>query len=160
MSLFNQLLGVNPLSDVMLHLIGLSVQDISRFRDVFLVKEGEKVLLGVYARIGGGNRADYQECIDRLKAHPKFVREADDNLDETYANFYFEFPEEAAKAQPELVEILLKNGTPTERFDALLKKLKGGHADDPEVRNALEVGKKIFEGLEKAKPGEVTIIET
>jgi hypothetical protein len=43
MSLFNQLLGMNPASEGLLQVIGLSVNEVSRFRDTFFVREGEKL---------------------------------------------------------------------------------------------------------------------
>ena len=52
MSLYNMLFGSNPLSTVLLGTLGLTKQDVGRFRDCF-ISDGK---IAVYTRNGGGNR--------------------------------------------------------------------------------------------------------
>ena len=67
-----------------------------RFRDAWVEKgdDGEPVI-SIYTRNGGGNRSDYAEVISALQAHPLYLRDADDELDSTYATFRFSAPPEA-----------------------------------------------------------------
>lgn len=90
MSLYNMLFGRNGQSDLLLAVIGLKQVDIERFRDCHVEDEGKAI--SVYARTGGGNRADYPQVT--LYSNPLFVRTEDDDFDSTYATFYFRVPEE------------------------------------------------------------------
>lgn len=54
MSLYNLLFGTNPQADVLLAALGLSRGDVGRFRDTFI--DGQRQLIAVYTRNGGGNR--------------------------------------------------------------------------------------------------------
>jgi len=51
-TMYNMLFGQNPLSDVLFATLGLTKQDVGRFRDCFIA--GGKI--AVYTRNGGGNR--------------------------------------------------------------------------------------------------------
>ena len=161
MSLYNQLLGVNPLSRGLMQLVDLDLDDFPRFRDTFVVKEGEKLVLGVYTRIGSCYRNEYHEAYEKLEAHPAFVRVADDSMDRTFATFYFELSPEKVKGIEEVLDMLLKVPPPWERFKALVAKLGDPSAkEDPEVKRAMEVGKRIFGQLDNMQPGEMKIVET
>jgi hypothetical protein len=72
-----------------------SLDAIGRLRDAWPEIDPEHdVLIRVYTRNGGGNRADYVTAIDGMRAHPLFVRDADDKFDSTYASFWFRVPDE------------------------------------------------------------------
>lgn len=90
--LYNLIFGVNQMSTVILATLGLTTEDVGRFRDCF-VTEGE---IAVYTRNGGGNRESYQEVFDTLAQHPCYLRDQDDDFDCTYATIYFKFPDEFA----------------------------------------------------------------
>ena len=87
MSLYNLLFGENKDTNVLLGVIELTKQDFSRFRDIFLNKEGTKII--VLTRLGGGNRKEYKERIEILRRNKYYIRDYDDDYDNTYA--YFEF---------------------------------------------------------------------
>ena len=115
--LYNILFGQNPQAEVILATLGLTKEDMGRFRDCF-VAHGE---IAVYTRNGGNNRhcvQDYENggwpdgpaetdcgqtgcygCIisHRLPQHPCYLRDSDDDFDTTYATVYFRFPEEFAE---------------------------------------------------------------
>jgi hypothetical protein len=66
----------------------------ARFRDAW-VETGEDPavpVIAIYTRIGGGNRQDYAAEIEQLRAHPAYLRDADDEFDSTYATWYFKAP--------------------------------------------------------------------
>ena len=109
MGLYNMVFGMNPLSDVILATLGLTRADCGRFRDCF-VTNGE---IAVYTRNGGGNREEYQPVIDKLAEHPCYLRDQDDDFDNTYATIYFKFPDEFAEG---------------------LKKIDSGEKFDPDKR--------------------------
>ena len=125
MSLYNLVQGMSPLAGPLLGALGLSAGDVGRFRDVFLnVEEGEPVL-GVFTRNGGGNRSDYQEVFARLRKHPLYLRDADEEYDNTYAMIWFKVPGELRE---ELLAFVKQHPyvSPGERFQKVLDGLRGG----------------------------------
>lgn len=108
MSFYNMIFGENANSDLILKALDLTRKDIGRFRDIFL-KDGK---IELYTRLGGGNRrcpcdkdevenhscsVCYRNEIERLQNHPNYIKDEDDNFDDTYATFYFEYPEKHKK---------------------------------------------------------------
>ena len=61
-----------------------------RFRDCYL--SGDNI--EIFTRVGGGNRDDYAEEIERLRSMPTYVSDEDDSFDCTYATFTFGVPDE------------------------------------------------------------------
>lgn len=106
MGLYNMIFGTNPLSDLLLATLGLTRNDVGRFRDTYIAN-GE---IAVYTRNGGGNREDYMPDFSK---HPCYLRDEDDDYDCTYATIYFSYPAEYA---------------------ADLKKLEAGEPFDPDAR--------------------------
>jgi hypothetical protein len=92
MSLYNLLSGYNKNAVKALGILGLSPNDFGRFRDAAITNEGETIQ--VYTRTGGGNRSDYQEVFDKIKKHPNYVSDYDDEFDCTYAFIIFSVPDE------------------------------------------------------------------
>ncbi len=115
MSFYTAVFGQNQAADAILATLGLTREDVGRFRDCF-VTEGE---IAVYTRNGGNNREcccsdgpacgaecrnpDTAQCActgcvitHRLPSHPLYVRDEDDDFDSTYATIYFRFPDEHA----------------------------------------------------------------
>lgn len=111
MSLYTMLFGTNSLADVLLACLGISREDVPRFRDCYL--DGD--LIVIHTRTGGGNRDYYDsehECRanypdyfdgqddpsgpwnDDLRALPTYLYDEDDDFDCTYADFYFSIPDE------------------------------------------------------------------
>lgn len=105
--LYNMVFEANPLGAAYLqHLLGLSLADVGRYRDVWLERvEGDDVRVAVYTRNGGGNRGHFDEgaagpectctgCIItyHLPTHPLYRFDEDDGFDNTYATVYFSLP--------------------------------------------------------------------
>lgn len=81
---------------------------VARFRDAWVEKSPDGLVIAVYTRQGGGNRECYCEgdegkhvpescyaaCNEALQAHPLYLRDADDAFDSTYATFYFRVPDD------------------------------------------------------------------
>lgn len=86
--------GVNPDTTTLLNVLGYTVADFGRFRDVF-VQDGYIV---VHTRCGGGNREDYEEVFEMASEHPWYEYDKDEDFDCTYADIYFKLPEDHVKS--------------------------------------------------------------
>lgn len=106
--------GQNPNADQLLQLLGLSTSDFGRFRNVFV--EGDYIV--VYARIGGGNREDYEFVYDAMMDHPWFSHDEDDSFDYTYANLYFKIPDDKVKT---LVKLYDQGIRSSDQWETLFK---------------------------------------
>lgn len=145
MSLYNMLFGNNPLATAYLGMLNLSPTDVGRFRDCFLRKTdlGE-IQIVVYTRNGGGNREEYEDVTDTLRAHPDYISDYDDDFDCTYASYVFRVPEQFKDVVAKMVDLPNQQVDPAARFQDLLQKLQSGNKDDPSVQHAMKVGKEIL----------------
>ena len=66
-----------------------------RFRDCHIGEDNESI--EIFTRVGGGNREDYDDAIETLRAMPTYVEDYDDDFDCTYATFVFGVPDEWRK---------------------------------------------------------------
>lgn len=107
-------------------MLKLSDYDTGRYRDMYLSKDGTRIIL--LTRNGGGNREWQEDSIKSLQSHPLYRKDRDCDWDETYAEFFFTVPEEHADRCKELIR--LTNGeaaaTGGEKFGAFLDALAGG----------------------------------
>ena len=104
MGMYNLIFGKNRNAKAILNAIGLTEDDFYRFRDCYINKKQE---IAVYTRGGGSNRdcfcddPDIHEdgCVVPIQLllceHPLYLRDEDDDFDNTYATFYFRMPEES-----------------------------------------------------------------
>jgi hypothetical protein len=84
---------MNQATFVILPMLGKHADEYPRFRDCFAT-DGN---IHVFTRVGGGNRENYQEAIDKLRAFPDYITDYDDDFDCTYATFEFKVPEKWKK---------------------------------------------------------------
>jgi hypothetical protein len=77
----------NPYAHKILDALGVSRNDIDRYRDCGLTPAE----VWVYARTGGGNRKDYPNAALTGNKYYKF--DVDDSYDKTYSLYYFNVPE-------------------------------------------------------------------
>ena len=92
MSLYNQLFGENEDAMALLGMLSLTRNDFQRYRDVYLNKEGNKII--VLTRIGGDNAKDYRQVYMNMRRHKYYIKDYDDEFDNTYAYFEFKVPKE------------------------------------------------------------------
>lgn len=126
-SMYKMIFGENRFAEAILAMLGLKKEDIGRFRDAFIT--GDKI--AIYTRLGGYyNRESYAEYIKKLQEHPHYLYDEDDEIDSTYATFYFSIPEE---------------------FKEVAKKLDTGEFDpDERWREAMEeLSRMSLEEIEK-----------
>ena len=92
MSFYNKLFNENEDFAPLLGMLGVNKEFFDRYRDVELIENGEKIR--VFIRLGGGNREGYEETWDKIQKHELYVRDYDDDFDETYAYIEFKVPDE------------------------------------------------------------------
>lgn len=116
--LYNSIFGVDQRAGLMLHVLGLTKKDFGRFRDAY--PDAKHIV--VYTRCGGGNRRDYQEVFDKMREHPLYCYEQDDDFDCTYCSFYFKHP----KGAEDILKFMAEGiAIPAEKWKTLLDKLGG-----------------------------------
>lgn len=160
MSLYNTVCGENPHADKLLGLLGITREQIPRYRDCY-ARDGKIVVL---TRTGGKNRAEYRNAaftvVDYVYRRTAAWRriDADDTFDSTFAHWHFYLPPAQDNA---IGKIEKEQGyyDPMTIFQQVLADIKA-NKDTPAVRRSLELGRKIFEQLEQTPPGKITIIET
>jgi hypothetical protein len=159
--MYNMLFGQNPLSSLLLGMIGLTKSDFARFRDVF-ISNGE---IAIYTRLGGGNRECYcgdennhecyQQTIRQLQSHQNYIRDEDDDFDCTYATFYFKIPDQ----YKEFVGIL-ESGKfkPDERWANKFEEIKNSNLEQMEQKypELVRLTKEIAEKLNSSPPSTIT----
>ena len=142
------LVGTNQNADLLLAFVGIHKECIPRYRDIWT--DGKTIK--VFARIGCGNKAQYQYFYDKLPNIENFVSVCDDPYDETYAHVEFR-PLAVPNLTPETVLAMLdalKTEPPMVKFSKLLDKVKAGDENDPDVKRAMNVGLAIFGQIAEA----------
>lgn len=136
MSLYNMLCGTNSQSDALLAMLGITRDNVPRFRDCYL--ENGKIV--IYTRTGGGNREFYaseESCREAngpefeptgpfnsdLEKIPGYVGDEDDSFDSTFAHFRFEVPEKYKELAAEMA-VSGDHTHPMEKIKSLLASLK------------------------------------
>ena len=167
MSLYNMLFGMNEIAPALLFILDLNqpdkIWDSGRFRDIYLNEDGTSIIL--YTRNGGGNRrhwdlshSKYKEGPDcpcpgciityKLKKHPNYIRDYDDDFDSTYAYVEFGVP----KQFREIAESLATGKKPQsirEKFDNYMERIKAGKEQIPE--ELAKIFRKMKKDLKKQK---------
>ena len=90
MSLYTKLFGENKDAVALLGMLSLTRNSFGRYRDVYLNKAGD--IITVLTRIGGGNAKEFAYVYNTLKEHSHYIRDYEDDFDETYAYFEFNVP--------------------------------------------------------------------
>ena len=149
MSLYKRLFGENEEAPAILGFAGLTRGMFMRYRDCFLNPDGTVVT--VITRIGGGNRNEYRQAHINIKRHPNYIRDYDDDFDDTYC--YFEF-----KVDDKFLETA-KKIAPKEQHPSIHEMFKkeceeANIPGSPAAKKQEEIAKLIFEAM---KNGEHTI---
>lgn len=122
--MYEKFCNINPDAGRVLNLIGMDptfLIEECRLRDVYLSKDKTKVV--IFTRIGGGNRESYSASIKRLKNFKGYIRDYDDDFDNTYASFEYQIP---SNKLVEVVAFLSSSDTTTggEKLKQSLEKLE------------------------------------
>lgn len=95
MSLYNVLFQENEDAMALLGMIGCTRDMFQRYRDVNLHNKG--TIIRVTTRLGGPNRVDYKQVFENIKRNEKYIKDYDDEFDNTYCYIDFKVPEKYAK---------------------------------------------------------------
>ena len=149
MGLYNMLFGSNPNYNNLLDALGWSMKDVPRYRDAFISERNGQSVIGIYTRMGGGNRGCWEtdsdeidpksiigspyngpvreDCVcngcragNVLEKHPLFIEYEDDDYDETYTTFYFKLPENMHVNESDVVTL-----TPNDMWNTYVAELEG-----------------------------------
>ena len=91
MSLYNKLFGENENATALLGMIELTRNDFERFRDIYLNKSATTIT--VLTRIGGKYRKIYKDIFNNVRENKWYIKDFDDNYDNTYTYIQFKVPE-------------------------------------------------------------------
>lgn len=149
MSLYNMLFGINEEMPVLLGMIGVNTEYFERFRDVDLINGANTIR--VMTRLGGGNRPDYKSTWEKIRKHELYVKDYDDDFDETYAYIEYKIPEKYQETAKKMFK-----GEPMSFKERFEKELEDMNKPETEAsRRAEEIAKKITDAIDS---GENTII--
>ena len=90
MSLYSKLIEENKEADTLLQILGVDREFFSRYRDIYVNKDGKQII--VYTRLGGDNRPYYNDLYKRIRNHKLYVKDYDDEYDNTYSYIVFKVP--------------------------------------------------------------------
>lgn len=154
MSLYNMLFGENEYTPVLLGVLGLDKESFGRFRDIYLNKDGSKII--VLTRCGGGNRECYENMFEEMSKHENYIKDYDDDFDCTYAYIEFSIPEKFK----DMCKSLATGENPKtvhEKFETHMN-----NANDPnseEAKKDEEVARKIMEALSNPSSDGINFIK-
>lgn len=111
MSMYQLTQGVNPATFFILPMLGKHPDEYPRFRDCFTAEhewvvredgfpvmspkqDGRTSVICVFTRVGGNNRADYEQEIEGMRQMEGYLTDYDDAFDATYAAFVYAVPEQ------------------------------------------------------------------
>lgn len=125
MSLYNQLFGMNEDYDVLLGMIGFTMQDFERFRDVFLCDGGKNIV--VYTRCGGENRKSYEYMYRKMRKSELYIKDFDEEHDNTYSHLVFRVPEKYLETAKKM--FVSEPLTVCEKYDKEIEEMKDPKSD-------------------------------
>ena len=127
--MYGMVMGERPEATLLVGLVRAHGDfEVGRYRDAWVERYGDILVIRIHTRNGGGNREYHESEIESMRAHPWFLRDADDDYDCTYADFYFTVDVAAMSEHKELLEFLVEaavdpvdNG---ERWNAAIEAFK------------------------------------
>lgn len=148
--MYNTINGNDENARELLLMLRLSPLDCGRFRDCYLSKDGERII--VYTRNGGGNREAYQDVFDKLSEHPNYIKDYDDDFDSTYASIEFSVPDKYKDRCKQLLETA-DTRTGAERMQDMLNAFDSdpdeAMKNNPALKNLVESFQRIVEGSQR-----------
>ena len=170
MGLYNVLFGTNSYAPILKWVLKLDFPNgypSGRFRDIYLNKDGTRITL--YTRNGGGNRDCWgldgcnpakeghdPQCmisiIKRLREHPNYLKDYDDDFDCTYAYFEFSIPDKYIETTKSLATGEEPKNV-SEKFSEIVQEIKATPKEqlekDERFKPIMEILKHITNEVEK-----------
>lgn len=151
MSLYNLLFGQNTMAELLLSILDLEKGDVGRFRDAFVCDDPiHGKVIAIYTRNGGGNRENYQDTLDHLSTLPGWIRDEDDDFDETYCTIYFQIPETFKTL---LSDMSVGGWNPDERWFGKLEEINKGEIPEKTRVIMQQLGNALKQALEDKDDG-------
>lgn len=141
MSLYNMLFGINDDAPILLGMINTNMDYFDRFRDVELINSGN--IIRVFTRLGGNNRHSYKDTWNKIKRNEYYLKDYDDNFDNTYAYIEFSIPDK----YKDTAKNMFKN-EPMSFEDKFKKELKDMNNPNSEAsKKAEKIAEKLINGI-------------
>ena len=146
MSLYNMVMGMNPHSNELKKILGLSFLEdkMYRFRDIWLSEDGNKINL--LTRLGSIKKSD--KNISILRGNPFYIEDFPSPC-ESYQVFVFSTPIRMVERAKEMVETGGYMNDPLRIFSKALSDVKEGNASSEYAQNAKAVLELIAPALNK-----------
>lgn len=125
MRLYNVINGVNPAAPLVLMYLNKTPQALSRFRDAYFKRdeESKEIRMIVLTRCGGSNREEYGWVMEAMKTNPLFIREYDDDFDNTYNYMEFQLPQHLKELEGEFTDNMLEQRSIKQKTDDFIASL-------------------------------------
>lgn len=149
MSLYNTLFDENPDAAALIGFLGLNKEVFGRYRNIYLNAAGDKII--VYTRCGGHNRLEYDRVFEMMKRHPNYLRDFDDDHDNTYAYIEFSVPEK----YQDTARLMKPDKDPLnvwEQFQDHIRKSQE-NPNGPEAKKDEIIAQRLMDAMEHGKPG-------
>ena len=141
MSFYNKLFDMNKDYAPLLGMLGVNKDFFSRFRDIELTTNG--TVIRVFTRLGGGNIKGYQETWNKIKKHELYIKDYDDEFDNTYAYIEFDIPDKFKQTAKKMFK-----GEPISFKEKFEKELEDMQKPGTESYNrAKEIADKLIEAM-------------
>ena len=142
MSLYNMVHGENKDADKLVYMVDLERDAFGRFRDIYLNADGTSII--VYTRCGGSNRQEYDKVFEDMESHDEYIRDYDDEYDETYCYFEFSIPYDHQKEAKKMATGI-EPETVHQKFDRAIKEMKDPNSQAS--KRGAEIAAKIEKGI-------------
>lgn len=142
MSFYNKLFNENEDFAPLLGMLKVNKEFFSRFRDIELTTNG--TIIRVFTRLGGGNREYFQETWKKIQNHELYLKDYDDDFDDTYAYIEFKVPKEFEDTTKKMFK-----GEPVSFKDKFEKELEDMNKPGTEAyKRAEEIANMLIKQLE------------
>lgn len=143
MSLYRTLFGENKDAVPLLGMIKMTRDSFDRYRDVYLNTQG--TIIYVLTRCGGSNRTVCADRIEQIKQNKYYIKDYDDDFDNTYCTFEFKVPDKyliaTKKMAPKEPVLSIK-----EKFD---KEIAESNIPGSDASQRMEaIAKQLLDGIE------------
>lgn len=133
----------------------VNIEDAGRYRDCWIERWPDGLVIAVYTRNGGHNRKEYAGVIKAMQGNPDYVSDADDSLDNTYATFYFTIPGWVKKVRNTLASMAVAPVDMSARWKEAMERVQRGELRPSEIAMADQ----LFAGIKDDTQDGVRIIE-
>jgi hypothetical protein len=165
------LMQTGPNAPLAMAALGLEDPQLAgRFRDAYFTREDGEIVVALFTRNGGNNRACWEEnpnsefkdvcacpgCIQtkHLPTIPTYIRDYDDDFDNTYCTTLFTLDSEIRELLESTPNFDLEEAAneepPMERLRGLIARMESGELESEEMNRAHAVSEQLAQQLEQS----------